>query len=377
LRSEQCKKLTNISSHIRFNPYTVNPNLILSLVEILELKFGAVWEKFSLPRGLRDWLDPIAWVDTLETWRESRQLIPSTWSRVLLAAKRPAVVRALIDGEKLTEENFCEIGINKDLLSDFTTAAIFRKTDNGEYIPMIRLTRLFGEWFISDPACDLSEDAVYIGRDSIRLARRTILFSRGTVLDAYAGTGIQGILANRRGARVIFAELNPRAIAMCRINLFLAGITNGKIIELDSFEGIRSRFDLILANPPYGAESVSTRPLALSHSGGIHGDEETFRILDSLSRLLKPDGRALIVGTYLFEDNAPHIFLSQTDLDLTFEAEREDIELRNNLKQRFFGVLTASHGTGRRRYIRTYMLRRIAEKISRVIRIGVMQVNME
>ena len=79
------------------------------------------------------------------------------------------------------------------------------------------------------------------------------------VLDIFAGSGCVGlaILKHHQGARVDFADLDKKAIKQIKINLDLnkKDISNlrsrARVISSNVFSGIKGRYDLILANPPY------------------------------------------------------------------------------------------------------------------------------
>src|SRR5947199_1561117 len=78
------------------------------------------------------------------------------------------------------------------------------------------------------------------------------------VVDAYAGTGANGIEALSRGAlEVTFVENDRRAQALIAENLAHCGVQNACVIIREDIEhalqGLRGRpaFDIILLDPPY------------------------------------------------------------------------------------------------------------------------------
>lgn len=110
------------------------------------------------------------------------------------------------------------------------------------------------------------------GRDSRALRPtadrvRTALFDRlmptlpgGRVLDLFAGTGALGIEALSRGAaHVTFVEHSLPALRLIAENLAAVGAGSGAAVrreEVGRMIGVmgrlRERFDLVLADPPYG-----------------------------------------------------------------------------------------------------------------------------
>lgn len=78
-------------------------------------------------------------------------------------------------------------------------------------------------------------------------------------LDIFSGSGCIGvaILQHLSSAMVTFVEKEPRFIWEIQKNLTLNAIDPSRyqIIQSDIFSNIKGTFDIILANPPYGAES--------------------------------------------------------------------------------------------------------------------------
>lgn len=83
------------------------------------------------------------------------------------------------------------------------------------------------------------------------------------VLDGYAGTGAVGIEALSRGAaHVTFVEKDRRAVALIEANLARCGVNTRYAIIRAWFAGIEQRlgesaFDVIVLDPPYGAETLA------------------------------------------------------------------------------------------------------------------------
>lgn len=96
---------------------------------------------------------------------------------------------------------------------------------------------------------------------------RTSLFDRlapllpgARVLDLFAGTGALGIEALSRGAvRVTFVEQAAGALRLLEANLAALGVEDARVLREEAFRALGrlvragEKFDLILADPPYGS----------------------------------------------------------------------------------------------------------------------------
>lgn len=69
-----------------------------------------------------------------------------------------------------------------------------------------------------------------------------------TFIDLFAGTGGVGLEAERRGAKVIFVERDPRLVREIQAR------SGGKVVRADSLRYLRTqkeKADIIFADPPY------------------------------------------------------------------------------------------------------------------------------
>lgn len=114
------------------------------------------------------------------------------------------------------------------------------------------------------------------------------------VLELFAGSGALGLECLSRGAAsVVSVEKAPRPAAMIRANLAAAGLSSSgfTLRQQDAFAAIRqladagARFDLLLADPPFGAKNQGVRSASLSQ-----------QLLDDpwLPRLLAEGGRFVL-----------------------------------------------------------------------------------
>lgn len=79
------------------------------------------------------------------------------------------------------------------------------------------------------------------------------------VLDLGCGTGANGVLAMDRagpGGHVTFVDSNVRAVALAELNATENGLANYRCVATSTLDGLEpGSFDLVLANPPYYANS--------------------------------------------------------------------------------------------------------------------------
>jgi SAM-dependent methyltransferase len=91
-----------------------------------------------------------------------------------------------------------------------------------------------------------------IGPSGKYLASVTIRNPVKAALDLGCGCGIQALLLARHAEHVTATDINPRALALTRLNTVLNGISNIQTLEGSYFEPVHGRtFDLIVANLPY------------------------------------------------------------------------------------------------------------------------------
>jgi len=109
---------------------------------------------------------------------------------------------------------------------------------------------------------------IYMPReDSYMLAGAVEEHAFGRMLDMGTGSGIQGIVAAKKGCEVTFCDIDPSAIECAKSNAEL-NEAKGEFLVSDMFDKIKGRFDTIVFNPPY-LPSNANRHLALD--GGKEG----------------------------------------------------------------------------------------------------------
>ena len=144
---------------------------------------------------------------------------------------------------------------------------------------------------------------VYAPReDSLLLTDAVDRYATGKILDLGTGSGIQGIVAAKKGSEVTFADIKSSALNCARENAKANGVT-GEFVKSDMFSGIRKRkkFDTIVFNPPYLPSDGLSRPEPRDYrlDGGASGREMINLFLAEYKKFLNPSGIALLVESSL------------------------------------------------------------------------------
>ena len=141
-------------------------------------------------------------------------------------------------------------------------------------------------------------DSVYRPADDSLLMLDAIL-SLGRLeglncLDVGTGSGILALAMAKLGCFTVATDISPDAVSLTSRNLALNGLY-GEVIQADLTRPFRDdSFDLIVSNPPYLPVDDGDG-LGRAWSGGRRGREIIDRLLTDLRRVLKSEGRALIL----------------------------------------------------------------------------------
>ena len=109
-----------------------------------------------------------------------------------------------------------------------------------------------------------------------RLLLETLLRFRewngARVLDLGCGYGAIGVTLAKAGASVVMCDVNERALALCRENAALNGVS-AECVASDAGSGVEGGFDAVVTNPPIraGKQTVYAffgNAFALLRSGG-------------------------------------------------------------------------------------------------------------
>jgi methylase of polypeptide subunit release factors len=148
-------------------------------------------------------------------------------------------------------------------------------------------------------------DPVYPpGSDSLILRGAIFAPDARRVLDLCTGSGVQALrLAHNAETysakthsteQIVAVDLNPRAVAVARLNAQLNGAPHVDVRVGDLYAPVGgAQFDLIIANPPFVASPYAGGPAY--HSGGAVGDAVLRRVIAGWHARLTPGGRAFAI----------------------------------------------------------------------------------
>ena len=184
-------------------------------------------------------------------------------------------------------------------LDALVEAGFIHRLEDGNYVSPFNLNLVSNILVICDHLSHGNDAVMGAGQtttfmcDASRPSRR---MARGLDLGCGAGTGALSLAS--QVDRVIGTDINPRAVALSRINAALNGIDNVEFREGDMFAPVAGeKFDLIISQPPF----VSTPPgltAAAYESGGARGDELPLRLLGEIPAYLASNGRAVILAEW-------------------------------------------------------------------------------
>ncbi|MER9839587.1 methyltransferase [Mesorhizobium sp. M0074] len=112
------------------------------------------------------------------------------------------------------------------------------------------------------------------------------------VLDMGTGSGVSGILAARKGARVVAVDINPQAIECARQNADRNGVADKITFAVsDIFDEVDGDFDLVVFDPPFRW----FKPRDLLEAASTDEDYRGLtRFITEVKYRLRPSGRVLL-----------------------------------------------------------------------------------
>ncbi len=106
-------------------------------------------------------------------------------------------------------------------------------------------------------------------------------------LEVCAGCGPAAMLAGEFAASVTASDIDARAIAYCRYNARLNGITGFHSVTASLYEELGGEFDVIAAHPPF---MPSEGPAEVFYGGGLDGTDLLRQLIAELPGKLTPGG---------------------------------------------------------------------------------------
>lgn len=192
----------------------------------------------------------------------------------------------------------------------------------------VRVSSLAGRLFAHSTFPTDSRDAVFLGPDSYRFARviaqELAHASPARILDLGCGAGVGAVIAADLWpeAEVCARDVNPAALTLTRINAAAAQravkVSLGSDVPTDL-----GAFDLILANPPFIAD---TDARTYRDGGGSLGLDTTLRWARQGAQALSPSGVLLVYAAAPIDDAGTDPLLAGLRTMFPTDAWRLDYE---------------------------------------------------
>ncbi len=110
-----------------------------------------------------------------------------------------------------------------------------------------------------------------------------------------SGTGIIGIYAAKKGARVVAADVSDHALAQTRINSVLNSVSL-RVTKSDVFSGVKGRFDTVAFNAPYSRITEKGREdKRMRDHTGTSRLKTVVKFIQGLPSRLQKSGRGYLV----------------------------------------------------------------------------------
>lgn len=164
------------------------------------------------------------------------------------------------------------------------------------------------------PQKGMTEQMVYApGMDSLGLVHNAPPVKDKRVIDVCTGSGVQGLTAaEREASNVVLVDRNPRAVRFAQFNTWMnhAG-KNVQVVQHELGSGdatsllagsgkqplavLNSKYDFLLANPPFVPTPKASGKNTWYSSGGGSGEEVLQKVLTFAQQVLDEDGEFAIV----------------------------------------------------------------------------------
>ena len=210
---------------------------------------------------------------------------PATHRRVLARGGAARTLRDVFGWSKPFERGL----VPEDLLT-LLGDELLREGDL--YKSGVRFSSLEDTLFAHSAFPTVQADAVFFGPDTYRFVEllRSRISEAGDVADIGCGSGAGGISLAGRSRSVQLLDINPKALDFAAANAKLNGV-QVRLAESDLLANAEGPLDLIVANPPYIADSQGR---AYRDGGSSLGTALSARICEESLQRLRPGGRLLL-----------------------------------------------------------------------------------
>jgi SAM-dependent methyltransferase len=161
-------------------------------------------------------------------------------------------------------------------------------------------------FILSDDLARGAEAVMGFGESTIELSAAVYpRTSLGRVLDLGCGSGTVGLVVSRRSSETVGTDINPRAIALSRVNAAINGIEAIAFREGSLFAPVTGElFDRIVSQPPFVPQPEGVGDAQFLY-GGRRGDELALALLAGIPAHLAPGGRALVLVEWPDDGSEP------------------------------------------------------------------------
>jgi len=215
----------------------------------------------------------------------------------LRQARSPLVfaLRLFVFMDPVTRDEALTALGNDALLSALLDARLLVERDDGLVCPFF-LNVIEEQYIFCDDLANRGEAVMGASATTAGLIQAAWPTKRlERVLDLGCGAGTAALMFAREAAQVVGSDINPRAITLAKLNLALADRDNVSFLVGDLFAPVAdTRFDLIVAQPPFVSKPDSEAAVTFLH-GGARGDELLLRMLSELPPRLAAGGRAVFL----------------------------------------------------------------------------------
>jgi methylase of polypeptide subunit release factors len=226
----------------------------LSLQDNKETESKQIPSSFAVPilsdgqlQELHDFLTRNGYLESLELTQ------PSGNGQEQKLPEALAALNSLFSlGERVARERI-EALVSRASLNGWLACGLLRE-ENGALRSLFQVQFYDGFFFFADhmPLNHPADLVLPIGPSGKFLAAFTLRRPVKTALDLGCGCGIQALLLSRHAERVTATDINPRALALSRLNARINAVGNIEFLQGSYFEPVQDRkFDLIVANLPY------------------------------------------------------------------------------------------------------------------------------
>ncbi|MHB8575324.1 MAG: methyltransferase domain-containing protein [Dehalococcoidia bacterium] len=217
------------------------------------------------------------------------------WRLQQLHGPAAAAMRLLMFQDPVSPAEARE-ALGNDLFDVLLGAEYIVSTDGGRLVSPFFLNLVNDLFIICDDLRHGGDAVMGCGETTADLCQAGHPTRRlASVLDLGCGAGTAALLYAAQAERAVGVDINPRAVALARINAALNDITNVEFRQGDLFAPVAGEtFDLIVSQPPFIARPPGSEGAAYLH-GGARGDELPLRVLRELPARLTAGGRAVLL----------------------------------------------------------------------------------